>query len=80
MTSKNRRPFSAEWDWYARGDATYTSDVYVGNENESWVPAHTYVNTKLGVESSRYTVEFWVRNLFGDDNATAAYRDIFFEA
>lgn len=67
----------SNWDWYVRGDANYTDRIYVGNDNQSWLPAHTYVNTRIGVSSDRYAVEFWVRNLFENDDATAAFRDIY---
>jgi outer membrane receptor protein involved in Fe transport len=72
-----QRPLAGEWDWYTRGDISYQSDIYPGNDNQNWLPAHTYVNAKLGVSSDRYTVELWARNLFEDDNAIAAYRDIY---
>jgi iron complex outermembrane receptor protein len=66
------------WDWYVSGDANYQSGIYVGNDNQSWIPSHTYVNTKLGVESGVYAIEAWTRNLFDQGQAVAAYRDIYF--
>ncbi len=67
-----------EWDWYVSGDANYQSGIYVGNDNQSWIPSHTYVNTKVGVESGVYSIEAWTRNLFDQGQAVAAYRDIYF--
>jgi hypothetical protein len=67
----------SNWDWFAHGDGSYTDRIYVGNDNQSWLPAHTYVNLRLGVRSDRYALEFWVRNLFDNDDASAAFRDIF---
>jgi iron complex outermembrane receptor protein len=69
---------TGDWDWYASGDANYQSGIYVGNDNQSWIPSHTYVNTKLGVENAMYSLEFWTRNLFNQGQAVAAYRDIYF--
>ena len=71
------RPLTGDWDWYTRGDISYQSDVYTGNDNQNWLPAHSYVNAKLGLKSDRYTVELWARNLFDDGHATAAFRDIY---
>lgn len=71
------RPLAGNWDWYTRGDVSYQSDVYVGNDNQSWLPAHSYVNAKLGLTSDRYTIELWGRNLFDDGNPIAAFRDIY---
>lgn len=66
-----------DWEWFARGDGNYESGVYIGNDNQSWLPSHGYVNLRLGARSSRYTVDFWVRNLFDNDSAIAAFRDIY---
>ncbi len=71
------RPLTGEWNWYTRGDFSYQSDVYTGNDNQNWLPAHSYVNAKLGLKSDRYTVELWARNLFDDGHPTAAFRDIY---
>ena len=71
------RPLTGEWNWYTRGDISYQSDVYTGNDNQNWLPAHSYVNAKLGVKSDRYTLELWARNLFDDGHPTAAFRDIY---
>jgi len=71
------RQLAGEWDWFVRGDANYTGKIYLGNDNQSWLGARTNVNLRLGVESSRYSVEFWVRNLLEEDSAIAAFRDIY---
>ncbi len=73
-----RRPLSDGWDWFARADVTYQGKVFEGNSNLSYLPANTYVNMKLGIESGRYSVELWGRNVFSDDSPIAAYRDVFF--
>jgi len=52
--------------------------VYEGNSNLSWLADHSYVNLKLGIESGRYSVEVWGRNIFNDDGPVAVYRDVFF--
>jgi iron complex outermembrane recepter protein len=67
-----------EWDWFARGDVTYQSGVYVGNDNQGFLPERTYVNGRLGFRSPRYSIELWGRNLFNDTGAVAAFRDIYF--
>ncbi len=71
------RPLDNDWDWYVRGDASYQSDVYTDLTNENWLPAHTYVNTTLGLKSDRYTLELWGRNIFNDGSPIAAFRDIY---
>ncbi|MCC7256947.1 MAG: TonB-dependent receptor, partial [Gammaproteobacteria bacterium] len=72
-----RRQLAGDWDWFTRADASYTGKIYTGNDNQSWLPARTTVNLRLGFDSPRYSVEFWVRNLLEDDNPIAAFRDIY---
>ena len=72
-----QRPLTGEWAWFARTDANYLSKIYVGNDNQGWLPPRTNVNLRLGVQSPRYSVEFWVRNLFDNSNPIAAFRDIY---
>ncbi len=71
------RPLTGDWTWFARGDANYLGKIYIGNDNQGWLPDRTNVNVRLGVQSPRYSVEFWVRNLFENNNPIAAFRDIY---
>jgi outer membrane receptor protein involved in Fe transport len=72
-----RHNLFGDWDVTGRLDGNYQSSVYVGNENEAWLPAHAYVNAKVGLKSPKYSVQFWVRNLLDNGNAVAAFRDIY---
>jgi outer membrane receptor protein involved in Fe transport len=67
----------SDWDWYAGVNANYQSGVYVGNDNQGYLPAHTYVDPRLGVKNGVYTFELWARNVFNDNGAVAAFRDIY---
>jgi hypothetical protein len=66
-----------EWSWFTRADGNYIGKVYIGNDNMGWLKPRTNVNFRLGAESPRYSLEFWVRNLLNEDNAIAAFRDIY---
>jgi len=72
-----RRELAGDWEFFTRADGNYLGKIYVGNDNQSWLPARTNVNLRLGFQSPRYDVEFWVRNLFENDNPIAAFRDIY---
>jgi len=72
-----RHQLAGDWDWFARTDANYLDRIYTGNDNQSYLPSRTNVNLRLGFESARYSLEFWVRNLFDNDNPVAAFRDIY---
>ncbi|MDH4023530.1 MAG: TonB-dependent receptor, partial [Gammaproteobacteria bacterium] len=71
------RGLAGDWTWFARTDANYLGKIYVGNDNQNWLPARTNVDARLGVKSARYSVEFWVKNLFENNNPIAAFRDIY---
>jgi iron complex outermembrane receptor protein len=73
-----RRDLANDWRFEARSDVSYQDRVWVGNENQGFLPSHTYVNGRLGLhsQSGQYSIEFWVRNLFNDNNAIAAFGDI----
>ncbi len=76
-TLQYRHQLFGDWDFYGRGDVLWKDKWFVGNDNQSWVAASTFVNLKFGVESGRYTIEAFVDNLLDYDNAIGAYRDIF---
>jgi iron complex outermembrane receptor protein len=72
-----RRQLAGDWDWYTRADGNYLGKIYVGNDNQSYLPSRTNVNLRIGAESGRYSLEFWVRNLFENNDPIAAFRDIY---
>lgn len=44
-----RDQLSTEWDWYARGDATYSGKAYTDETNLSWIEAFELFNLRLGL-------------------------------
>ncbi|MDH3511188.1 MAG: TonB-dependent receptor [Gammaproteobacteria bacterium] len=78
FTVDYRRPVYQDWDWYNRADVLYQSSQWVGAANQAKIPGRTVVNFRLGLDSGRYQVEFWVRNLLDDDKPVATFRDVFF--
>jgi len=72
------RPLRDDWSWFTRADVTYQGKWYVGSENQSYIPSHTWVNLRLGVESARWAIELWGRNLLEEDAPSGAFRDVYF--
>jgi iron complex outermembrane receptor protein len=72
-----RHELGNDWSFYGRSDVSWKDSWYVGNDNQSTVPASTFVNLRLGIESESYTVELWVNNLFDYSDPIGAFRDIF---
>ena len=73
-----RRPLRGDTDWYVRGDVLHTGKQYLGAPNQAEIPAHTYVNLRIGIDSERYSLELWSENLFDDDSPVAGFRDVYF--
>ena len=72
-----KRQLVGDWDLKSSISGNYVDKVFVANDNQNWVPAHTNVNFSIGAESPRYTVTFWVRNLLDNDKPISAFRDIY---
>lgn len=72
-----KRPLAGGWDLVSGVSGSYTGKMYMGNDNQNWVPAHATVNLSVGAQSPRYTLQLWVRNLLNNDRPMSAFRDIF---
>jgi len=73
-----RDQLAGDWGWFVRGDAFYQSRWYVGLPNQAQIPSRVIANLRLGLESERFAIELWTRNLFDNDAPTAAFRDAYF--
>ena len=78
LTLTYRRAFRGDMEWYLRTDVLYTGKQWIGAVNQAKIPAHTYVNLRIGFEAERYTVELWSDNLLDDDKPVAGFRDVWF--
>ncbi len=78
LTLNYRRAFRGDMEWYVRTDVLYTGKQWIGAVNQAKIPAHTYVNLRIGFEAERYTVELWSDNLLDDDKPVAGFRDVWF--
>jgi len=78
LTLNYRRALRGSTEWYLRTDVLYTGSQWVGAVNQAEIPAHTYVNLKIGIETERYSVELWSDNLLDDDKPIAGFRDVWF--
>jgi len=70
------RSLWGSWEGFGRIDGSYQDKIYLGNDNQNWLPSRTTANLRFGAESGRITLAFWVRNMFNEDSAIAAFRDI----
>ncbi|MBT8442625.1 MAG: TonB-dependent receptor plug domain-containing protein [Gammaproteobacteria bacterium] len=72
------RQIRGEWEFYSRTDFLYQGPQWVGAANQAKVPEAAEVNQRFGFENNNLRLEFWVENLFDNDNPTAAFRDVTF--
>ena len=66
LNSTYRDSLSADWEWYVRGEFTYTGAAWDSTANIVKSTPVKRVNAKLGIERSDLTVELYVLNLFND--------------
>ena len=50
-TINYRRTLRGNTDWYVRTDVLYTGKQWIGAPNQAEVPAHTYVNLRVGIDA-----------------------------
>lgn len=55
---------SADMDFYARADLTFTSKQYVDAMNFAWTPDRYNANASVGVSGDNWSVSAWGKNLF----------------
>jgi iron complex outermembrane receptor protein len=77
-TPINMNLLNENWEVFGRADFTYEDDWFSQDDNLARIQDHTYTNLRLGLNSDRYAVELWVKNVFEEDDASAAFRDVFF--
>jgi hypothetical protein len=63
---------SADWSLLFRTDLAYESKRYVASSNFNWLDERTLVNLRVGVNSDRWDISAYVRNLMDDDTPAAA--------
>ena len=66
------------WSFDARLDVIYQDEYFGGLDNQWTIPDHTYVNLRFALESDRWLLSLWAKNLFNDDSPIAAFRDVYF--
>jgi len=66
LNSTYRAALNDDWNWFLRGDMTYTGRAWDSTANIVKSSDFFRVNARLGVEREDLTLEFFVTNLFDD--------------
>ncbi len=61
--STYRDHLSGDWDWYVRGNATYTGRIYVDEINNAWIGSAIKLSAHLGVEKNGMRFDVYGDNL-----------------
>ena len=72
MTTPTR--FTDALTGYVRGDWEYQSKVYNEEWDESWIPAFSTFNARVGIEHGHFTVEGFVKNIGNNMDSTRSTR------
>ncbi len=57
-------------DYFIRGDLGYQSRQFVEFTNVGWVPSRLLVNTSVGLETDKWNVQLWAKNLLDEQYAS----------
>jgi iron complex outermembrane receptor protein len=74
ITPRINVPISDNYEFEARTDIVHQSRSYVRADNLQSFAPKTVVDLRLGVKSDRYSLQFFVNNLFDNDTPVAAVR------
>jgi iron complex outermembrane receptor protein len=74
-----RQPAFNDLEFVARLDANYRSKSFVQVDNLQWVGDRTLVNLRVGLESDRWTLTAWAKNLADDDTPVGGTRYVDFQ-
>ncbi len=63
-----------DWEWYVRGQVTFTGSMYESEINVGKTASFEKVNASIGVTEGNLTLEVWAKNLLDDKNWEFASR------
>jgi iron complex outermembrane receptor protein len=68
LSSTYRDHLVGDWNWYIRGQVTYTGSMYADDVNIGKTSAYARVNASLGFTKGNLNLELYAKNLFDDKN------------
>lgn len=74
LTSTYRFSVTDRVDGFVRGDVTYFGEAFTDERNFAFIDDYTLVNLRAGVETAKYRLELFARNLFDEDGWASGAR------
>jgi len=66
LNSSYQSTFVGDWSWFVRGGLTYTGSAWDSTANIVKSDSYYRVNTRLGIEKEKLTIELYVLNMLND--------------
>ncbi|MEM1437927.1 MAG: TonB-dependent receptor [Pseudomonadota bacterium] len=74
LDAELRDSFNADWEWFAGINYTYESSKFAQVHNLAETGDTSLVGARFGVESDKYSVILFGRNVFGEDSSPLVLR------
>lgn len=71
-----RRAFdnNSDWEWYTGLNLSYESSKFAQVHNQAETGSTTLVNARFGFANERFNINFWGKNLLGEDSSPLVLR------
>ncbi len=77
LASTYKDDLIGDWNWFLRGDVTYTGSAWDSEANIVKTDPYYRVNARIGVETDNLSIELYATNLFDNRDWEYAFRNVF---
>jgi iron complex outermembrane recepter protein len=77
LASTYRGRINSDWQWFVRGDLTYTGKGWDSEANIVQNDPYSRVNARIGAEKNNLTVELYATNLFDNRDWDYIFRNVY---
>lgn len=77
LASTYRGRINSDWQWFVRGDLTYTGKGWDSEANIVQNDPYSRVNARIGAEKNDLTVELYATNLFDNRDWDYIFRNVY---
>jgi iron complex outermembrane receptor protein len=78
ISSSYVAPAFGDWDWFLRGEVTYTGESWESEANLAKLNDYFRANIRIGLQKENLRFEFFVKNIFNDKNWDYGFRSVSF--
>jgi iron complex outermembrane receptor protein len=78
ISSSYVAPAFGDWEWFLRGEVTYTGKSWESEANLAQLNDFFRANARIGLQKENLSLEFYVKNIFNDKNWDYGFRSVSF--